>query len=67
MDGLAGKAATRANTTVVMQFAGRDISLVEFVNYTWSIIFVLVAIAGIWRSLMALLRRFRRAPIAIQA
>ena len=60
-------AATRANTTVVMQFAGRDISLVEFVNYTWSIIFVLVAIAGIWHSLIALLRRFRRAPIAIQA
>ena len=58
------EAAARANATVVMRFAGDDVSLVEFVNYVWSIVFTLVAIAGIWASLKALFRRFRETPTA---
>lgn len=61
------EAAARSNETVVMRFAGRDISLVEFVNYVWSIVFLLVAIASIWGSLKALLRRFRGRPTAAHA
>ena len=34
--------ATSANATV-MRFAGRNISLIEFVNDIWSIVFVVVA------------------------
>ena len=59
-----GDAAARANATIVTRLAGNDISLVEFVNGVWSIIFILVAVAGIWGSLRALLRRFRGTPTA---
>jgi hypothetical protein len=62
-----GEAAVRANNTVIMRLAGRDISLVEFVNYVWSIIFILVAIAGVWGSLKAVLQRFRGTPAAVHA
>lgn len=62
-----GEAAARARATVVARFAGRDVSLVEFVNYVWSIVFILVAIASIWGSLKSLLRRFQGTPTAAHA
>ena len=61
------ESATRANDTVVMRFAGREISLIEFVNYVWSIVFVLVASASISRSFKAILQRFRGTPTAAHA
>jgi hypothetical protein len=56
------EAAVRSNATVVMRFAGRDISLVDFVNYVWSILFILVAIASIGGSLKTLVGRIRGTP-----
>ena len=41
-------------------FAGRAISLEEFVNYTFSAIFGVVAVAGLVRSFGELLRRMSR-------
>ncbi len=57
-----GDAAVRANATIVMRFADRDISLVAFVNYVWSTVFVVVAIASIRGSVKALSRRLRGTP-----
>lgn len=58
--------ATSANATV-MRFAGRDISLIEFVNYIWSIVFVVVAASSAWGFLKAVLRRFRGTPMTAHA
>ncbi len=56
-----GDAAARAADTFV-HVAGRDISLIRFVNYVWSTIFVVVASVGAWTTLKAVLRRIRRPP-----
>jgi hypothetical protein len=53
-----GAAETRARATIVTHIGGRGISLIDFVNYTFSIIFMFVAAGGLWHSLKALLRRF---------
>lgn len=53
-----GDAGARLETTV-LRLGGRDISVLEFVNYVWSTVFVLAATAGTWQSLSALRRRFR--------
>lgn len=58
--------ATSASATV-MRFAGRNISLIEFVNYIWSIVFVVVAASSAWGFLKALLRRFRGIPVTAHA
>ena len=49
-----------AGSRILGTFAGRAISLEEFVNYTFSAIFGVVAAAGLVRSLGALLRRISR-------
>jgi hypothetical protein len=56
-----GDAAARAATTF-LHVAGRDISLIQFVNYVWSTIFVFVASMGVWTTVRAVLRRIRRPP-----
>lgn len=53
-----GAAEARARATIIAYIGGRDISLIDFVNYTFSIIFVFVAAAGLWQSMKALIRRF---------
>jgi hypothetical protein len=58
--------ATRVDAAV-MGFAGRNISLVEFVNDIWSIVFVVVAASSAWGFLKALSRRFRGAPMTVHA
>jgi hypothetical protein len=58
--------ATSANAAV-MRFAGRNISLVEFVNDIWSIVFVVVAASSAWGFLKALFRRFRGTPVTAHA
>ena len=58
--------ATSASATV-MRFAGRDISLIEFVNNIWSIVFVVVAASSAWGFLKALSRRFRGTPMTAHA
>jgi CubicO group peptidase (beta-lactamase class C family) len=50
-----GDAAIKGNARIV-HLAGRDIPLVQFVNYIWSAIFIGIAIAGAWQSLRMLRR-----------
>lgn len=57
-----GESATRANATV-MRFAGRNVSLVEFVNFIWSAVFIGVAILSVFGFLKAVLTRLRRTPM----
>jgi hypothetical protein len=45
----------------------RCVSLVEFVNYVWSIVFTAFATAGILGSLKALFRRSRATSTAAHA
>jgi hypothetical protein len=49
-----------AGSRILGSYAGRAISLEEFVNYTFSAIFGAVAVAGVVRLLGALLRRISR-------
>jgi hypothetical protein len=58
--------STRAHGTVV-PFAGRNISLIEFVNSVWSIVFIVVATLIAWGLLKALSRRFRGTPMPAHA
>ena len=50
--------AVRGGAAVV-SVAGRVMSLIEFVNAIWSIVFIVVAVLGVWGVLKAALRRFR--------
>jgi hypothetical protein len=56
-----------ASATIGARLAGRDVSLLEFVNYVWSIVFILVATASIWGSVKSLLRRVRGTATAAHA
>jgi hypothetical protein len=60
------EAAARANV-IVMRFAGREISLVEFVNLLWSVVFIVVAGLSLWSFLKAVLRRLRGTPMTAHA
>jgi hypothetical protein len=62
-----GEIAARANATVVLRLAGVDVTLVEFVNGIWSIVFISVAIASAFGSFTALFQRFRQGPTALHA
>jgi hypothetical protein len=52
-----GAAEARARETIIARIGGRNISLVDFVNGTFSLIFVFVAAVGLWQSVKALVRR----------
>ena len=54
----------RANVTV-LRFAGRDISLAEFVNLIWSTLFIIVAVLSAWGFLKSVLNRFRGTPMTV--
>jgi hypothetical protein len=56
-----GEAAARGNR-VILQLAGREISLAQFVNYVWSAIFIGAAVASAWGSLKRLRRRLKPSP-----
>jgi hypothetical protein len=58
--------AARANATVI-RLAGRDVSLIEFVNSVWSTVFVGVAIASAAGFLKAVVSRFRGTPMTAHA
>jgi hypothetical protein len=53
--------------TIVMRLAGRDISLLEFVNDIWSVVFVGVAAASVLAFLRAVSRRIRGGPMTAPA
>ena len=50
--------AARGNDAAV-RFAGREMSLIGFVNLIWSAVFIIVAALSVWSVLKAALRRFR--------
>ena len=50
--------AARGDDAVV-RFAGREMSLIGFVNLIWSTVFIVVAALSVWSVLKAALRRFR--------
>ena len=50
--------AARGDDAVV-RFAGREMSLIGFVNLIWSAVFIVVATLSVWSVLKAALRRFR--------
>jgi hypothetical protein len=57
-----GAAEARVRATIIAHLGWRDISLFDFVNYTFSIIFVFVAAASLWHSLKSLFRRLSGGP-----
>jgi hypothetical protein len=61
-----GESAARG-AAAVMHVAGRDISLIQFVNYVWTTIFVFVAGMSVWATLKALRRPSRGTPRAAHA
>jgi hypothetical protein len=46
----------------IVHIGGRDLPVLEFVNYIWSTIFVFVAAMCAWSSLKGITRRLRRTP-----
>ena len=53
-----GESAPRANA-IILQFAGRDVSLIGFVNLIWSIVFIVVAALSVWSLVKVVLRKIR--------
>lgn len=60
------ESAARAHA-IVMRFWGREVSLSEFVNSVWSIVFITVAAASAWGVLRSLFRRLRGTPMTAHA
>lgn len=63
-----GAAEASARATIITKIAGRELSLIDLVNYALSIPFIIAAIGGVVGSVRALLRWFsRRGPTAAHA
>ena len=55
-----GAAEIKARANIITEIAGQQLSLIDFVNYLFSVVFILAAAGGVVRTVRPLLRWFSR-------